>query len=148
QAAAERRRALARRDRPTEHQRGCRAMSHDRTSEPLERERIARPPTACERTIDQSFRWLTRIMAGFTALLVALIVILSAKQAMPAIFKFGPGFLTATKWDAGKDAFGILPQIFGTVVSSLIGVALATVFGIAMAVFLTEDFIPRWLQNV
>jgi phosphate transport system permease protein len=110
--------------------------------------RIARPPTARERALDRGFRWATRILAGFSALLVALIVLLIAKQAMPAMRKFGPAFITSTHWDAGKGQFGILPEIFGTVVSSLIGVALATVFGIALAVFLTEDFIPRWLENI
>jgi phosphate transport system permease protein len=87
-------------------------------------------------------------MAGVTTLLVALIVILITKQAMPAMQKFGLAFITTSKWDAGKHQFGILPQLFGTVVSSMIGVALATLFGLAVAVFLTEEFIPRWLQNI
>jgi phosphate transport system permease protein len=110
--------------------------------------RIARPPTRRERALDLSFRWATRILAGLTALLVAMIVVLITKQAWPAIHKFGPGFLTSTKWDAGKQQFGILPQLFGTLVSSFIGVGLASVFGIAVAVFLTQSFIPRWLENL
>jgi phosphate transport system permease protein len=108
---------------------------------------IARPPTARERAFDRGFRGVTRIFAALTGVLVALIVILLAKQAAPAMHKFGLGFIASTKWDAGKSQYGILPQIFGTVVSSLIGVGLATVFGLAVAVFLTEQFIPRWLQN-
>jgi phosphate transport system permease protein len=113
-----------------------------------EREVIARPPTAREHAIDQTFQWATRILAGFTALVVAVIVVLITKQAMPAIVKYGPQFIVSRHWDAGKGQFGILPEIFGTVVSSMIGVALAAVFGIAVAVFLTERFIPRWLEGV
>jgi len=109
---------------------------------------VGRAPSAREVTIDRWFRWATRILAGFSALLVVLVVLLVAKQAWPAIEKFGPGFVTSTKWDAGKNQFGILPEIFGTVVSSITGVALAAVFGVAVAVFLTEEFIPRWLENV
>jgi phosphate transport system permease protein len=109
---------------------------------------VARPPTAREFALDRWFRWTTRILAGFSAVLVAFIVLLVAKQALPAIEKFGPGFVTSTKWDAGKDQFGVLPEIFGTLVSSFIGVVLAAVFGIAIAVFLTEEFIPRWLENI
>jgi phosphate transport system permease protein len=109
---------------------------------------IARPPTAGELRTDRAFRWASRAFAVLTAALVALIVLLITKQALPAMHKFGPGFITSTKWDAGKSQFGILPQIFGTLVSSAIGVALATIFGICVAVFLTEEFIPRWLQNV
>jgi phosphate transport system permease protein len=111
-------------------------------------QKIARPPTARERVLDIVFRWTARILAGCSALLVAAIVLLTAKEALPALHKFGLGFITSTHWDAGKNQFGILPELFGTVVSSLIGVALAAVFGIAVAVFLTEDFIPRWLENL
>jgi len=108
---------------------------------------IARPPTARELAVDASFRWVTRIFAGLTALVVALIVILIAKQAMPAIRRYGVTFVASKHWDAGKGQFGILPEIFGTLLSSTIGVALAAVFGIAVAVFLTEEFIPRWLES-
>jgi phosphate transport system permease protein len=113
-----------------------------------QRERIGRPPTAREHAVDRFFKWVTRIFAGFTAVVVALIVILITKQAMPAILKYGPGFVVSKHWDAGKGQFGILPEIFGTMVSSTIGVALAAVFGIAVAVFLTEEFIPRWLESI
>jgi phosphate transport system permease protein len=113
-----------------------------------ERAAIARPPTSREQVLDLSFRWATRVLAGLSALLVVFIVLLIAKQALPAIEKFGPQFITGTKWDAGKNQFGILPEIFGTVVSSLLGVVLATVFGVAVAVFLTEEFIPRWLETI
>jgi phosphate transport system permease protein len=109
---------------------------------------IARPPTNREITMDRAFRWATRILAGFSALLVVLVVLLITKQALPAMHKFGPHFVVSTQWDAGKSQFGILPEIFGTIVSSAIGVALAAVFGISVAVFLTEQFIPRWLENL
>ncbi len=113
-----------------------------------ERRHIAQPPTAREHAVDRAFRWAARILAGLSALLVAFIVLMVAKGAWPAIEKFGPGFVTSTKWDAGKDQFGILPEIFGTLVSSLLGVALATIFGVSVAVFLTQEFIPRWLENI
>src|SRR5271166_4471496 len=92
------------------------------------RDTIARPPTAREMAFDLSFRWATRILAGLSALLVVAIVLLVTKQAMPAIGKFGLHFVVSTTWDAGKSQFGILPEIFGTLLSSFIGVALAAVF--------------------
>jgi phosphate transport system permease protein len=119
------------------------------TTDPTsEREVIARPPTPREQVFDLSFRWATRILAGLSALLVVFIVLIIAEQAWPAIAKIGPQFVTSTKWDAGKGQFGILPEIFGTLVSSLLAVVLATIFGVAVAVFLTEQFIPRWLENI
>jgi phosphate transport system permease protein len=96
--------------------------------------------------------WTTRVLAAFTALLVVAVVLLITEQAWPALHKLGPGFIVSTHWDPGKGQYGILPEIFGTAVSSLIGVVLATIFGVSLAVFLTEQFIPRWmealLQNV
>src|SRR5450432_3697220 len=112
-----------------------------------ERGHVARAPTARELRADQAFKWATRICAALSGLLVALIVILIAKEAMPAIVKYGPHFIVSEKWDAGKRQFGILPEIFGTVLSSAIGVGLAAVFGVVTAVFLTEEFIPRWLES-
>jgi phosphate transport system permease protein len=112
-----------------------------------ERERIARAPTAREIEVDRAIKWTARSCAVLFSTLVALIVILIAKQAMPAIVKYGPHFVVSEKWDASKGQFGILPEIFGTLASSAIGVGLAAVFGIATAVFLTEKFIPRWLEN-
>ena len=108
---------------------------------------IARPPTARELWVDQAFRWTTRVCALLSALLVSVIVILLVKQALPAIAKYGVHFVVGRKWDAGKGQFGILPEIYGTVLSSAIGVSLAAVFGVATAVFLTEKFIPRWLEQ-
>jgi len=117
--------------------------------QPIQEQRsIARPPTARELALDASFKWVTRTFAGLTTLVVALVVLLVAKQAMPAMLRYGPGFVVSRHWDAGKGQFGVLPEIFGTLLSSTIGVALAAAFGIAVAVFLTEEFIPRWLQSV
>jgi phosphate transport system permease protein len=123
-------------------------MTTDADSMSRKHARIARPPTGRERAFDVSFRWATRVMAALTGVLVALIVALITKQAFPAIHKFGLGFITSSKWNPGKEQFGILPQLFGTLVSSAIGVGLAAVFGIAVAVFLTQSFIPRWLENI
>jgi phosphate transport system permease protein len=113
-----------------------------------EHKSFSRPPTGWEIGLDRTFRWATRILAGFSALVAALIVILITKQALPAIHKLGPQFIIGTKWDAGKGQFGILPEIYGTLLSSFLGVIIAAVFGIALAVFLTEQFIPRWLENL
>jgi phosphate transport system permease protein len=107
---------------------------------------IARPPTPGELRNDQIFKWFTRGCAALSGLLVTLIVILLFKQALPAISKYGVHFVIGQTWDAGKGKFGILPELYGTVLSSAIGVALAGVLGIATAVFLTERFIPGWLE--
>jgi phosphate transport system permease protein len=109
---------------------------------------IARPPTGPDKAWDAAFQWSSRLFAWLTILVVFLVVGLIAWQAFPAIQKYGLGFITETKWDAGKEEYGILPEIFGTMYSSVIGVAIGAVFGVAVAIFLTQDFIPPWAENL
>jgi len=74
------------------------------------------------------------------------------RVATPAIHAYGPGFLTGTTWDANRDQFGILPAIFGTLYSSVLGLLIGTALGLAIAIFLAEGFfssaidaVVRWL---
>jgi phosphate transport system permease protein len=109
---------------------------------------IGRSPRQAEVRAEGVFQWGTRIVAGLNTLAVFLIIALILYEALPAIRSFGTSFVVSKTWDAGKGKFGILPEIVGTMVSSILGVALATVFGIAVAIFLTEQFIPRWLESI
>ncbi len=62
--------------------------------------------------------------------------------------EYGLGFLTSTTWDANKAQFGILAPIWGTLYSSLLALIIGGVFGVAMAIFLTQDFLPHTLQII
>ncbi|MBL7998056.1 MAG: phosphate ABC transporter permease subunit PstC [Candidatus Kapabacteria bacterium] len=55
-----------------------------------------------------------------------------------SIAKFGFGFLTGSTWDPVMEEYGARPFIYGTVVSSLMGLALALPLSIGIAVFLVE----------
>jgi phosphate transport system permease protein len=109
---------------------------------------ISRPPTAAEYAGDRTFRGLTRAFAWLTILVCVLLVWQIAAAASPAVQRYGLGFLTGTTWDAGKDQFGILPQIWGTLYSSILGVAIGTLFGVAVAIFLTQDFLLPWVEDL
>jgi phosphate transport system permease protein len=78
--------------------------------------------------------------------LVFLIVFQIAWTARPAIQSYGVKFLTTNKWNPSGKEFGILPQICGTLFSSILGVAVGSVFGIAVAIFITQDFLPRSVE--
>jgi phosphate transport system permease protein len=114
------------------------------TQEPIA---IARPPTGVELVVDQCFRWLARIFGWLTILVVVSVVALIAWQAWPAVRTYGASFIVDTVWDPGKAKYGILPEIVGTMYSSVIGVALGALFGVAVAIFLTQEFIPHWLET-
>jgi phosphate transport system permease protein len=105
---------------------------------------IARPPTRAEVTTDLAFRGLTYAFAALTLLLVIFLVLQIAWVAWPAMHKYGFDFLKGRTWD-GK-VFGILPEIWGTLYSSVVGVALGALFGLAIAIFLSEDFVPPKLE--
>jgi phosphate transport system permease protein len=109
---------------------------------------IARPPTAAEMFWDRCFRGLTGGFAWFVIFVVVLVVWQIGYQASPAIQKYGVGFLTSEKWDGGKKEFGILPQIWGTLYTSVLGVGLGSLFGLAVAIFLTQDFLPASYETV
>lgn len=95
---------------------------------------------------DSAFRWLTMLMAFSVFVLIALIGFELFNGAKPAIQKFGFHFLVSSDWDPVNDVFGALPYIFGTIVSSLIGLIIAVPLSVATAVFLTE-LAPLWLRQ-
>ena len=99
------------------------------------------PLTLWERSCDRFFRAVTVLFSAATIALVVFIVLQIAFTARPAIAQYGFGFLTTDTWDAGKGQFGIRPAIWGTLYSSLLGVSLATLLGVATAIFLTQDFL-------
>jgi phosphate transport system permease protein len=61
---------------------------------------------------------------------------------LPAIYKYNLGFLTSTNWNVAEEKFGILPEIWGTLYSSLLALLIGGFFGLTVAIFLTQDFLP------
>jgi len=79
------------------------------------------------------------------AILIGLLITLNI-DAWPAIQKFGVSFLTSTEWDPVKDEFGALPAIYGTLLSSLIGLIIAVPISLGSAIFLSE-LAPQWMRK-
>jgi phosphate transport system permease protein len=112
---------------------------------------ISRPPTPGEIFRDRCFRGLTFGFAWLTILVVVLVVWQIGAAALPAVENYGLEPVTSATWD-GKTQFGFLPEIWGTLYSSILGVAIGSFFGVGVAIFLTQDFLPpKWevaLKNV
>jgi phosphate transport system permease protein len=66
---------------------------------------------------------------------------------MPAIHDYGWSFIKGTTWDANRGEFGVLPAIAGTLYSSFLGVIGGTIFGLAIAIFLSERFLSLALEQ-
>lgn len=58
--------------------------------------------------------------------------------AAPAISHFGLGFLKEMSWNPVKDVYGAAPLLFGTVVTSLLALLVATPLAIAIGLYLSE----------
>jgi phosphate transport system permease protein len=101
---------------------------------------ISRPPTAGERLFDRAFRAATFAFALLTLLTLVALVADVTWAGWPAMEEHGVQFLTTSKWGGGQ--YGILPEIWGTVYSAVVGVFIGTIFGVSIAIFLTEDFLP------
>ena len=86
---------------------------------------------------DRVFKGLTLAMALSVFVLIILIGFELAHGSSTAIRQFGWRFLISSDWDPVNEKFGALPFIFGTLVSSAIGLLIAVPLSIATAVYLT-----------
>jgi phosphate transport system permease protein len=102
---------------------------------------ISGPPSGIDYLSDSIFRTVAFFCAFLIIALMAYILWEIGGQAMPAMQQHGLGFVTGTTWDVSKETFGVLPEIWGTLYSSLLALILGGIFGIAIAIFLTQDFI-------
>lgn len=101
-----------------------------------------------DKTLDRSFVWLTRIFALAIAGTLLWITLQVAIGAWPAIREFGLGFLAKSSWNPVNNEYGVLPQVYGTLVSSFLGLLLAVPIGVGTAVLLSEDFLPSKVRIV
>jgi len=88
------------------------------------------------------FFWLCAAAAAAAAFVLAWIFWEVFQEAQPALEKFGLGFLTDARWQPNRDRYGVLPFLVGTGATALIALILAFPPGIAIAIFLSEDFLP------
>lgn len=75
--------------------------------------------------------------ASLLVLLLALFAYL-AKQSRMSVEVFGLGFLAGTEWDPLHARFGALPFLFGTILSSVLALAIALPGGFLVAIYVAE----------
>jgi len=109
---------------------------------------VAAAPSSWDFLADRLFRGLAKVAAALILLLLAFILWQIGRRAWPGIREYGVGFLISTTWDVGRGHFGILPAIWGTIYSSFLALLIGGFFGIVMAIFLTQDFLPPRLAVV
>jgi len=109
---------------------------------------ISTAPSSVVQMIDKIFRSLTLVFTWGIVLLLIFILWEFGSKAFPAIQEYGFGFLTTSTWDVNKGEFGILPEIWGTLYTSILALIFGGFFGITIAIFLTQDFLPPFIALV
>lgn len=94
------------------------------------------------RSLDTAFKWLTQAFAIGVGLVLLAIAFQVLQGSIPALQKFGLGFLFTSRWSVQEGIYGALTQIYGTLVTSGIALLIAVPVGIGVALFLSEDFLP------
>ena len=96
--------------------------------------------------VDGLFKNVTRVSAFIVFAMVIAIVVSLWLGALPALNKFGLGFLTSTEWNPVTEDFGALPAIFGTLITSAIAMLIGVPVSFGIAIFITE-LSPWWLKR-
>jgi phosphate transport system permease protein len=95
---------------------------------------------------DRVFAFLAHAAAILTLAMLAGILVSLIIGAAPAIREYGLSFLWRSEWDPVQDHYGGLVMIYGTLVTSLIALAIAVPVSFGIALFLTE-LSPAWLKR-
>ena len=78
--------------------------------------------------------------------IVVLILFELITRSRLTIDKFGLGFFFHSSWDPINGNYGALPFLYGTIVSSIVGLVIAVPLAIGVAIFLTE-MCPKLLRG-
>ncbi len=96
---------------------------------------------------DLVYKRVTAFFALVILAILGLMIFEMTKESLPSIGKFGWRFLTSREWDAVQGEFGSLPYLYGSVISAVLSILLATPLSVATALFITE-IAPQKLGTV
>ncbi len=109
-----------------------------------QRQKMRRP---CIDPGDGVLQGLAILSALGLLLLVFLIGLQIWRAAGPSLTRFGWSFIFSRTWDPVAGVFGALPYIYGTLITTLLGLILAAPLSLGAAIFLAE-LAPRPLRTV
>jgi phosphate transport system permease protein len=100
-----------------------------------------------DRIGDIALKVITMVAAVGAVVLLGAIVWKVLQLAWPAISHYGLSFITTDVWDPVKKQFGALSFIYGTALTSLIALLIATPLAIAIALWLSE-LAPKGVRGI
>ncbi len=89
---------------------------------------------------DKFFKALVFGASIYALFMVVLVFYALSEGSLPIFFKEGINFIIGTEWNSieGRESFGALPYIIGTLISSSIAMAIAVPISIGIAIFVNE----------
>ncbi len=88
--------------------------------------------------IENGFRSLTAISAFSVLVILSLMFILLIYNSRLAIAKFGFDFIFSAEWNPATHEYGALSSMYGTLISTVIAMAIAVPMSVVIALFLVE----------
>jgi phosphate transport system permease protein len=97
---------------------------------------------------DRAFGVALIALGGAVFVVAGVIIMELAKVSGPAVSKVGLWqFVRSTDWDPVRDAYGALPFIYGTLLTSIVAILIALPASVGLALFLTE-MAPAKLKTI
>lgn len=94
---------------------------------------------------DRLFERTTAVLAAAVPLVLCSLLAVLLYESWDAILAFSWRFFASTQWDPVAGQFGVAPFLYGTLVTALLALLIASVLGIGTALFLNE-MAPGWLR--
>jgi phosphate transport system permease protein len=90
--------------------------------------------------VDSVFKILTAVLAASALLILIITGYTLLSGSLPVLERFGISFFTGTQWNPveGREVFGALPYLLGTLVTSAIALLIGVPLSIGIAIFLVE----------
>src|SRR5262249_14081302 len=95
---------------------------------------------------DRLFQIVCFLAALSVPSVIVLLVVSLSQQSWLALRELGLRFFVSSDWDPIKGSYGALPFVYGTVVTSVIAMAVAVPLSVGAAAFLAE-IAPAWLRR-
>ncbi len=96
---------------------------------------------------DNLFKTLATVLAASAAFILLVTAYTLFTGSLPVLQRFGLYFFTGTRWNpvTGKEIFGALPYVLGTIVTSGIALLIGVPISLGIAIFLVE-MAPKTLR--
>lgn len=105
-------------------------------------------PRGLEKGVDVGFQFTTAVLAWIGASIVVCVTIILAIKATEGFKTQGLAPIITESWNPQVGEYGIASHIKGTLYTSFLALTMATIFGLAVAIFISEDFLPVPLRLI